>query len=117
MYLMSSPYALLYLRQPAEAADCAAINAFAERQGVYILASDSERQVIGKGRSQFYSAPDENCKITGVFIVPKERVDAYYEYGGYISVIYINVKSDSSVSEWVKSGRLRTTDLGSAPHR
>ncbi|CAD6523369.1 hypothetical protein LMG27952_01575 [Paraburkholderia hiiakae] len=98
-------------------ADCGDASNIAEKQGIYIPGDDSERQVIGKGRLQFYSAPDEKCKMAGVFVLPKERLNVYYEYGKYTSVIYINPKTSARASGWVRSDRLRSTGLGIAPHQ
>ncbi|WP_204117513.1 hypothetical protein [Paraburkholderia sp. C35] len=98
-------------------ADCGNTSDLAEKKGIYVPGDGSERQVIGKGRLQFYSAPDEKCKMEGVFVLPKERLNAYYEFEKYTSVIYINSKTNARASGWVKSDRLRPTGLGMAPHQ
>ncbi|TDN69504.1 hypothetical protein [Paraburkholderia sp. BL10I2N1] len=98
-------------------ANCKEFNNYSIKNGVYIPGDDSERQVIGKGRLQFYSAPDKKCKIAGVFILPGERVDAYTEYNNFTSVVYINVNTDANVTGWVQSDRLKPTGLGIAPHQ
>jgi hypothetical protein len=33
--------------------------------------------VIGSGRLQFYSAPNLNCTMPGVFVIPKDQLIAY----------------------------------------
>ncbi len=33
--------------------------------------------VVGAGRLQFYAAPNLNCILTGVFVVPKDELIAY----------------------------------------
>jgi hypothetical protein len=98
-------------------ADCDEINDFSGKNGVYIPGDNSGRQAVGKGRLQFYSAPDERCRKDGVFILPAEKVNAYYEYEGYTSVTYFNLKTGASASGWVKSNRLKSTGLGIAPHQ
>jgi hypothetical protein len=66
--------------------------------------------VIGSGRLQFYSAPNLNCIMPGVFVIPKDELIAYAESSdGWSSVMYSNPKSGDSVSGWVKSSRLKTT--------
>jgi hypothetical protein len=64
--------------------------------------------VVGAGRLQFYSAPDPNCTMTGVFVVPKDRLIAYGESNdGWSSVMYSNPKTGNTVSGWVRSSRLK----------
>ena len=66
--------------------------------------------VIGSGRLPFYSAPDPNCLMPGVFVVPKDELIAYAQSDdGWSSVMYSNPKSGDTVSGWVKSSRLKTT--------
>lgn len=66
--------------------------------------------VIGAGRLQFYSAPNLNCMMTGVFVIPKDELIAYAQSNdGWSSVMYSNPRNGSSVSGWVKSSRLKET--------
>ena len=66
--------------------------------------------VIGSGRLQFYSAPNPNCIMPGVFVIPKDELIAYAQSDdGWSSVMYSNPKSGDTVSGWVKSSRLKTT--------
>jgi hypothetical protein len=66
--------------------------------------------VVGSGRLQFYSAPNRNCIISGVFVIPGDELIAYAESSdGWSSVMYSNPKSGDTVSGWVKSSRLKTT--------
>lgn len=65
--------------------------------------------VVGPGRLQFHSAPDSRCSMSGVFIIPKDRVVTYAQSkDGWSSVMYLNPKTGGDVSGWVKSVRLRT---------
>jgi hypothetical protein len=105
---------LIFISNVASA-DCREINDYAIKNGIYVPSDDSERQVIGKGRLRFYSAPDKRCDIAGIFILPRELVDAYAEYKDFTSVVYVNVKTGASVMGWVKSDRLKPTGLGIAP--
>ena len=66
--------------------------------------------VIGSGRLQFYSAPNLNCIMPGVFVIPGDELIAYAESSdGWSSVMYSKPKSGDTVSGWVKSSRLKTT--------
>ena len=66
--------------------------------------------VIGAGRLQFHSAPDSNCVMKGVFVIPKDVLITYAASDdGWSSVMYTNPKSGDHVSGWVRSSRLRHT--------
>jgi hypothetical protein len=66
--------------------------------------------VIGTGRLQFHSAPNANCAMAGVFIIPKDEVIAYAQSDdGWSSVMYFNPKTGNDVQGWVRSSRLKTT--------
>jgi hypothetical protein len=95
--------------------DCVKLNSAASSNGVYISGADAGRTVTGKGRLQFYSAPDFSCAIKGTFILQGESVDAYTEYGGFTSVVYLGSKSKYPVTGWVESSRLHPNGRGIAP--
>lgn len=101
--------------QAAFAVDCAQLDAAASQAGVRIAGASSGRRVVGKGRLQFYSAPDFSCRTPGVFILPGESLDAYVEHRGFVAVLYINPKTGKDASGWVESARLRPTGYGIAP--
>lgn len=64
--------------------------------------------VIGKGRLQFYSAPDGRCQMEGVFVVPKDEVIAYAATAdGWTNVMYVNPTTNRDVQGWVRSNRLK----------
>jgi hypothetical protein len=66
--------------------------------------------VIGAGRLQFYSAPNPNCAMAGVFVIPKDALITYAQSNdGWSSVMYSNSKTGNYVSGWVKSSRLKAT--------
>jgi hypothetical protein len=66
--------------------------------------------VIGAGRLQFYSAPNANCAMAGVFVIPKDELIAYARSNdGWSSVMYSSPKTGNNVSGWVKSSRLKET--------
>lgn len=96
---------------------CESLNAAATKNGIQIPGDAAGRTVIGKGRLQFYSAPDLSCKMNGVFIVEADSVDAYADYGKFTSVVYLNSKSKKVVNGWVESDRLKPNGLGIAPRQ
>ncbi|MEO6841674.1 MAG: hypothetical protein ABI192_13000 [Bradyrhizobium sp.] len=66
--------------------------------------------VVGAGRLQFYSAPNFNCMMTGVFVIPKDELIAYAQSSdGWSSVMYSNPRNGNDVSGWVRSSRLKET--------
>ncbi|MFM0526423.1 hypothetical protein PQR11_15730 [Paraburkholderia strydomiana] len=100
---------------PKTGAGCEQLNATASKNGSQIPGGASGRTVVGKGRLQFYSAPDLSCKMSGVFIVEADSVDAYTDYGKFTSVTYRNSKSQKIVNGWVESDRLKPNGSGIAP--
>jgi len=66
--------------------------------------------VVGTGRLQFYSAPNLNCAMTGVFVIPKDALIAYAQSdNGWSSVMYSNPRTGDTVMGWVRSSRLKET--------
>jgi hypothetical protein len=66
--------------------------------------------VTGSGRLQFYSAPNPECMMSGVFVIPKDELTAYAETDdGWTSVMYTNPRTNDVVNGWVKSARLKAT--------
>ncbi|MHC2467151.1 hypothetical protein [Bradyrhizobium embrapense] len=66
--------------------------------------------VTGKGRLQFYSAPNLRCPISGVFVIPNDELVAYAQTDdGWSSVMYLNPGTGNDVSGWVRSARLKVT--------
>ena len=63
-------------------------------------------EVIERGRTQFYSAPDARCPIKDKFIIHKDRVFVYTEYEGFYRIMYPEgTEEDSGV--WVYSNRIK----------
>lgn len=108
---------LLWLISPISgwAANCIELDGEAEQFGIHIPSPLSGRVVIGKGRLQFYSAPDLSCKQFGTFILAGENVDAYLEYNEFISVLYINPKTGAEALGWVLGSRLKENGYGIGP--
>jgi hypothetical protein len=66
--------------------------------------------VTGSGRLQFYSAPNANCAMAGVFVIPKDELITYAQSNdGWSSVMYSNPRTGNAVSGWVRSSRLKQT--------
>ena len=64
--------------------------------------------VIGACRLPFYSAPDANCAMAGVFVIPKDELITYAQSNdGWSSVMY--PKTGNNVLGWVRSSRLKET--------
>jgi len=106
---------ILLLPGTASAADCDVLDEKAVQFGTHIPSHMSGRVVIGKGRLQFYSAPNLSCKKSGSFILPGESVDAYLEYKGFTSVLYMNSKTGTEAEGWVLSSKLKETGYGIGP--
>ena len=109
---------LLFLTSAAVARDDASCEQLSERghqSGIRVPGYLATYEVVGDGRLQFYSAPDRGCKITGVFVVPRDRLTAYVEYKGYTAVLYIGGKNGEEPMGWVLSSRLRATGTGISP--
>lgn len=63
-------------------------------------------KVVGKGRLQFYSAPDSKCPIPGKFIIQNDDVFVYSEYNEFSQIMYPKgAEEDSGV--WVYSRRIK----------
>nr|WP_243771634.1 hypothetical protein [Burkholderia sp. D-99] len=97
------------------AVDCEKLNASASQEGDFIMGDKAGRTVVGRGRLQFYSAPDFSCKMQGVFILPSEQVDAYSNYNGFTRVIYLGAKEGGPTIGWVRKSRLKSNGVGIAP--
>ncbi|WP_241011837.1 hypothetical protein [Burkholderia sp. Ac-20392] len=99
------------------AVDCDALNRRAQAQGDYVTGSDAGRVVIGNGRLPFHSAPDDACRIDGVFVVEHDHVDARTDYGRFTSVVYLNPRTRRIAEGWVSTARLKPDGTGIAPRQ
>ena len=97
--------------------DCQAIEKAADKRESIIPGYQSGRDVVGKGRAPFYSAPDRRCAIKGVFLVPRDTVTAYAEVDGFTQVMYINLKTGEDTEGWLESSRLRVNGTGISPRQ
>jgi hypothetical protein len=63
-------------------------------------------EVIGKGRAQFYSAPNYKCPIKDKFIIKGNGVGIYSTFGKWSQIIYpAGTEEDSGV--WILTSRLK----------
>jgi hypothetical protein len=66
------------------------------------------RMVVGYGRLQFFSAPDERCAAPGVFVVPGDSLAAKAQLNAFAFAEYTNPRTHVRVAGWVHSDRLAT---------
>jgi hypothetical protein len=66
------------------------------------------RMVVGYGRLQFFSAPDERCAAPGVFVVPGDSLAANAQLNAFAFAEYTNPRTHVRVAGWVHSDRLAT---------
>lgn len=98
------------------AADCGKLDAAGEDAANIVPDFGSGRDIVGKGRLQFYSAPDTSCKMEGWFVVPGDILFAKFTYRGFTKVSFIAMKkSDREVTAWVLSSRLQENGKGIVP--
>ncbi len=93
---------------------CDRLNRDVEREQYYINSDESGYKVKTRGRTYFYSAPSEVCKLNHVFIIRSNHVDVQAEYNGYSSVIFFK-KDGNPIQGWVKTDSLIPTGTGIGP--
>ncbi|NHZ92966.1 hypothetical protein F2P45_28755 [Massilia sp. CCM 8733] len=81
-------------------------NGFLAQKNAQPLSAPLSSRVAGSGRLQFLSAPDTNCAMPGVFVVPGDSVSTSLAYGGYVYANYTNPRSGRKVQGWVPRARL-----------
>lgn len=92
---------------PATTAACFSRHEQAAEKGSRIAPQQAAHLVIGEGRLQFNSAPDEHCAAAGTFVVPGDSLMASRLYGRYTLVLYQHPKSGKATVGWVDSARLK----------
>lgn len=85
-----------------------------QEQQIIIPSYKSTYKVIADGRLYFYSAPDKECKIKGLFIIKNDIVDAYKIDGDFIFVMFFT-KDNKSVEGWVDIRGVAATGSGVGP--
>lgn len=61
--------------------------------------------VANQKRVSFYSAPDENCKTEGLYVIAGDVLRTYKHYGKYTYVSYTSVKGEN-IPGWVSTSEL-----------
>lgn len=65
-------------------------------------------QVVERGRTQFYSAPNSKCPIKGKFVILNDVVIVYSEFNEFSQIMYPKgTEEDSGV--WVYTKRIKIT--------
>lgn len=108
---------LLFLSLSAFAeVDCKKLDEAGENAENIIPDLGSGRDIVGKGRLQFYSAPDIRCKMDGWFVVPGDTLFAKFDYKEFTKISFIAMKkSDREITAWVISSRLQENGRGIVP--
>ncbi|MCE9639152.1 MAG: hypothetical protein K8S22_03200 [Betaproteobacteria bacterium] len=102
--------AFLALAARAESTDaCLSVFERAVQQQTLISSYVAGRGVVGTGRAYFHTAPDKRCQLNNVFVIPGDRLEAFTEYGEFISVIYWNARTGAGTAGWVLAARLAET--------
>ena len=120
MLARAATWVVLSLVSPVALAagiDCEAIDKSASERADVIQGYQSGRDVIGKGRAQFYSAPDHRCPMAGAFLVPRDGVNAYLEVDGFTFVLYFNPRTEVDTEGWIETSRLRINGVGISPQQ
>lgn len=88
---------------------CRSLGFLATSASKKVNSRDTEKQVGGAGRLQFYSAPSDSCAKKGVFVLPEERLTWSLSFEEFVYVTYKNLKTGSRVDGWVHADRLTRT--------
>jgi len=91
---------------------CAAASELARQQALQV---NGARMVTGRGRLQFFQAPDARCVMAGVFILGGEPVAAVAEHQGYTAVRYRHPRTGVETTGWVISTRVAPAPQAAAP--
>ena len=85
---------------------CAGAFEAAQQEKSTAGATPAMRMVNAGGRLYFHSAPDERCRLKGVFVVPNDRLEVFADHGAYTEVIYWHSVTGAGTAGWVPSARL-----------
>ena len=65
-----------------------------------------EGKVIGNKRLYFYTAPDLQCKMKGIFMIKNDSLTVYSTYKNWLRVMYIGKNGEDYVG-WVSAKMVR----------
>jgi hypothetical protein len=103
-----------YMLSPCHAFECNT-DASELNDRVLIPSNQSGREVITSTRSYFYTAPKSTCANKQLFLIKGDVVDAYFDYGDYTYVMYINLKTGEDTTGWLLTHHLKETGFGMGP--
>lgn len=63
-------------------------------------------KVIGNKKLNFYTAPDEQCKMKDVFVIKGDSLTIYKPYKGWLNVMYI-AKDGEDYTGWVLAKQVK----------
>ncbi|MBC3881566.1 hypothetical protein H8K35_08295 [Undibacterium sp. LX40W] len=64
--------------------------------------------VAGSGRLYFHAAPNLNCRIDNLFVIPGDLLVAHEQFGEWSYVVFVpKNQNKKEVSGWVESKRLK----------
>lgn len=101
---------------PALNSKCSNANKIAATKQGKIPSDNSGYVIKNAGRTYFYSAPDESCKINNLFIVQGDLVNVHAEYNEFSSITYFK-KNGIPISGWIHSDTLKPTWTGIGPKK
>jgi hypothetical protein len=65
-----------------------------------------EGKVIGNKKHYFYTAPDLQCKMKGVFVIKGDSLTVYKPYKDWLNVMYI-AKNGEDYIGWISSKQVK----------
>jgi hypothetical protein len=92
----------------AKAVDCKHAEILAEQEKAAFYPRQTHA-VTGNGRLYLHTAPDPECRLKEVFVVPGDVLIVYSEYKGWYDVMFVNHKTGNDFTGWVKADRLKYT--------
>ncbi len=66
----------------------------------------AEGMVITSGKIGFYSSPNAECKIEGIFVVKDCYLTVYKSYKGWVNVMYV-VKDGGDFIGWLPESKVK----------
>ncbi|MCG0458849.1 hypothetical protein L6R44_22550 [Enterobacter cloacae complex sp. ECC445] len=99
---------------PAQNSKCSDADNIAAKKQEKIPSDNSGYVIKNTGRTYFYSAPDESCRIKDLFIVQGDLVNVYADYNGFSSIMYFK-KNGNPITGWVHSDTLKPTNTDVGP--
>ena len=114
---------LVFIMNHAFAIDCSVMNEQVKKKAVPVIPRWA-LMVKSKQRVYFHSAPNDACKIKGLFIIHSDNVTAYDLYKDknkqeWVSVIYYSKRQDLEseiVEGWVKLNEFENLGSDSLIH-